>query len=234
MSDDDNRKQRRWWDDRRLGNLARGVFVLLLIANVGAVAVAMLRDDPAPPPPPPAPASSARLVLVSEHQGVLDSATGRLDTVPNADCYSLGPFATEQAMNTALDRIAPLADVTRERRLTTATQEGFVVMIDPAADRESALAGARELNEAGIRDYYVITAGDDENAISLGLYRDEVNAQRRQRQLAQAGFETRLIPRRTTFPVFWLDYAELPDRPIDWETLLVEVPDLARSPIPCF
>ena len=234
MTEESQFSVRQWFGHTRLAIVARAAFLLLLLANVGYLAASMLRTEPAPEPPPTVPDGVARLVLLSEQQGVLEPQNARLDTVPNASCYSLGPFATPENMEQALDVVAPLADTTRERRLMTAEQEGFVVAMDPAPTREAALQRARELNEAGIRDYYVITAGAEENGISLGLYRDEVNAQRRQRELAQSGFDARLLARRQSFPEYWLDYAELPDRPAQWESLLNEFPNLTRSSIPCF
>ena len=58
----------------------------------------------------------------------------------------------------------------------------------------------------GLTDYFVIVSGDMENSISLGLYRDEQNARKRQQALRALGFNPRVVPRYKTIDQFWLDY----------------------------
>ena len=108
-------------------------------------------------------------------------------------------------------------------RETRATQvRGYWVFLPAMASREQALAAARNLSQKGVRDYYVVTAGDQQNTISLGLFRDQGNAERRSAEITALGFSPKTNARSEDLPQYWLDYALSGDAPFDWRQ---QVPD---------
>ena len=74
------------------------------------------------------------------------------------------------------------------------------------ASRSEALAKGRELAAAKVKDYYVVTAGNHENTVSLGLYREQFNADNRINELSRKGFDVQKEVRIEQWPEFWLDY----------------------------
>ena len=99
--------------------------------------------------------------------------------------------------------------------------------------RNEALAAARELSKLDIKDYYVVTAGEHENTISLGVYRDTENAQSRLQELSNYGFKAQKEVRVEQWPEFWLDYAIASDRSIDLIDLQQQVPEISVNKVEC-
>lgn len=139
-------------------------------------------------------------------------------------CYSAGPFDNEATIQSAQEQLTPLVLKTSIRSLTTTQEAGYWVYLPAMPTRAEALAKGRELAAAKVRDYYVVTAGDHENTVSLGLYREQYNADNRIAQLSRKGFNVQKKVRIEEWPEFWLDFsvtkeqqAELPDLANDFE-----------------
>jgi hypothetical protein len=82
-----------------------------------------------------------------------------------------------------------------------------------------------------VRDYYVVTAGDQENTVSLGLFRDLANAEKRRDELSAQGFTAVLEPRTEDAAQWWIDLAAEPG--FDWTVLLPKARDLQARPVAC-
>jgi hypothetical protein len=95
---------------------------------------------------------------------------------------------------------------------------GYRVYLPAAADREQALATARSLSARGIADYYVVTAGDQVNTVSLGIFRELENATKRRDSVAVLGFNAVVEPRTEPEKQWWIDLAAVAG--FDWRTVL--------------
>ncbi len=84
-----------------------------------------------------------------------------------------------------------------------------------------------------MRDYYVVTAGDQQNTISLGLFRDQGNAERRRAEIAALGFVPKVNPRTEDLPSYWLDFALAGGDPLDWRSRIAASTDLREDTIAC-
>ena len=93
---------------------------------------------------------------------------------------------------------------------------------------------ARQLSTKGVRDYYVVTAGDQQNTISLGLFRDQGNAEKRRNEISALGFKPELIARTEELPVYWIDFAQDAHAPVNWRAHVVGQNDLRQQPVTCF
>lgn len=205
---------------------ARALFVLLLLMNLGVAAWWMLRT---PPPAPALPASEPdvpALRLLSELERadpdtpVPELAEPRSTEADLASlrCLQIGPFLTQADLRRAINALTPNAERIQFRETRVLANRGFWVFLPAQASREAALAAARELSSKGLRDYYVVTAGERENTISLGLFRDIANAEQRRDQVRAAGLEPELQPRTDEIPNYWIDLAVQPD--VDWRLRL--------------
>lgn len=83
------------------------------------------------------------------------------------------------------------AEVFALRRERHRTPENFQVYLPPLADREAAVAAAREIRDRGVRDIDVVRAGRLENGISFGVYRVAENTRRRVASLERLGYPVR-------------------------------------------
>lgn len=103
-------------------------------------------------------------------------------------CFRLGPFLDEGAAESALVSTRALVEQIQVKQDSIRQTRGYWVYLAPESSRENSLKTARQLSAANIRDYYVVTAGENENAISLGMFKDAINADRRIAQIAGLGF----------------------------------------------
>lgn len=71
---------------------------------------------------------------------------------------------------------------------------GLFVMIPALPDLEAGKKKVAELKEAGIKDMWLFRKGENANAISLGLFGNKVNADRRAEMVRKAGFTVEVRP----------------------------------------
>src|SRR5699024_3749865 len=110
---------------------------------------------------------------------------------------------------------------------------GWWVYLPAFSTQEQALATARSLADKGVRDYYVITAGDRQNTVSLGLFHNEENARHRCARIDKLGFKPKLTQRTETLPEYCVDIALPATRGFDWRAW-VKAPAISAAAINCF
>lgn len=153
---------------------------------------------------------------------------------PRDACKTLGPFMTAADMRAAMQNLSPHVARIQYREEQVNRSHGYWVYLPAATTRETALADARQLAAKGIRDYYVVTAGDTQNTISLGLFNDQANADRRVATVQKAGFAAKVEQRIDMATTYWLDYAVPPGKAFDWTAWLPDRNDLHAKSIDCF
>lgn len=219
----------------------RLLFLLLLALNIGVSAWLLLAPPPRAGAFAPTDPGVAELVLLSERDRGGEASAAELASAPEAasdlrndTCVSIGPFPTQADMRAALNSLTPLVPRIQYRDAHTTETRGFWVFLPAQPNREKALTLARALSSKGVRDYYVVTAGDQQNTISLGLFHEQVNAQKRLNEIAALGFAPQLIARTEDLPVYWIDFAENTLRPVDWRSHVNPQLDLRQQAVTCF
>lgn len=219
---------------------ARILFILLLAANLGLGAWLWQSARPAPPLPAVDP-GVAKLALLSERE-VRDpnAATAELAAAPETveewqarRCLAIGPFSTQSDARAALDRLTPYVERIRVREEYVRQSRGYAVFLPAPATREEALAAARALQQRGVRDYYVVTAGPQQNTISLGLFSSRENAERRVADVTLLGFRPAITERIDDRAVVFVEVVPVADRDLDWRSVLPATA-LSERPVACF
>jgi hypothetical protein len=188
--------------------ILRLTVLLLLLLNLAAAAW-WLWAVPAPRVLPATQAGVPTLHLL--HEALPRAATqaltasGAAAPAAPAQCLSVGPFTTQAQMQQAFAALAARVPRIQYRVAESAVSRGWWVYLT-APGREQALATARALAAHGVRDDYVITAGDQQNSISLGLFQDPGNARRRQAQLRALGFPAQLRQRVEQVPQYYIEF----------------------------
>lgn len=109
-------------------------------------------------------------------------------------CVALGPFADRAAATSAQGKAGNVISQVRLREQPAASGSArYRVMLPAAASREEALATVKRIVAAGLSDYYIISQGEDTNAVALGQYRNREGAERRMAAVQAAGFQPRLV-----------------------------------------
>ena len=198
----------------------RNFAALLLLLNAAAAAYAWFNPSPLPARPLAVDADIPALVLLDERSDSdLQSAgavvAARLGAAPSPDqgvvpsevlepvgavnsdqrCAAFGPFEKRSDANAWLRAVEGRLSVHKIQQKEEMVARGFWVYLTPNSDREAALTQSRKLAAAGVRDYYVVTAGENENSISLGVFRDAINADKRVAQVQALGFYPKRVER---------------------------------------
>lgn len=218
----------------------RLVFLLLFALNLGAAAWLLFGRAPAQRLPPVTDPGVPALRLLSERPhpvvaaGAEPARASTSTRVARDVCHTLGAFTTAVDMRAAMQALTPHVARIQYRQVTVNRSHGYWVYLPAAASREAALDEARQLAAKGVHEYYVVTAGDQQNMISLGLFNDEANARKRLDELQQLGFKVKLEQRIDSEPAYWVDFAVPPDSTFSWSAWLPGRSDLAAKPIDCF
>ena len=219
--------------------ILRGLVVFLACLNLGVALWWWLHRDYVPPVPPAQEEGTGTLVLLGEAEAPPPTDLADVGAVPvpmpaAAACLSIGPFGTPAELRGAMSALTPLVARIQFREVAAQALRGYRVYLPAAGNREEALAAARQLAARGVRDYYVVTAGNQQNSISLGLFRERANADRRRAEIAGLGFAPEVTERVEDLPVYWLDVAVRPDAPFDWRDHLPDFLGIRDESIACF
>jgi hypothetical protein len=218
----------------------RLLFVLLMALNI-AVGAWLLLGQPYAHGGSPTDPGVTELRLLSEVPEPASSAPAVASVIAAAGsaqsgekrCMTLGPFPTPQDLRKVRQALAPQVTRTRSRQEQTTQTTGWWVYLPASGTRAQALALARRLGERQIGDYFVVSSGEQPNAISLGLFKDPDNARNRRDEVVKAGFPARMEERSETVPEYWLDLVTIQGSQLDWRS------DIADSKVgshstPCF
>ncbi|HKT27165.1 SPOR domain-containing protein, partial [Dyella sp.] len=172
--------------------LLRLLFVLLIALNIAVGAWLLLGQndthasfatDPGVPklhllselPPPattvahaasvPPPATAAAPTPAPASTNAAAAATPNANTL-SYQCMALGPFATQEDLRIARNALGSEAQRMRARQEQTTQTRGWWVHLPPSPNHAAALAQARQLGARNIQDYFVVSAGDNQNTVS--------------------------------------------------------------------
>lgn len=218
----------------------RALFILLLALNIGGACWLLFAPRAQPEAERATDPGVARLILLSERDGgiadptELASAPESAEDLARDECRRLGPFPTQADTRNAMGVLTPLTKRIRSRETRATQTRGYWVFLPAMASREEALGIARELSGKGVRDYYVVTAGEQQNTVSLGLFRDQGNAERRRVEIAALGLKPEIATRTEELPQYWLDFALAGAEPPDLPTLAGAPRDARVETIACF
>lgn len=216
--------------------MVRGLVVLLACMNLAVALWWALHAVPKVVPPPPVDAGVGGLVLLGEAEAPPSADAVELAGVPapmpeQPVCLSIGPFTTPAQLRAAVNALTPRVARIQFREVPATELRGYRVFLPAAGSREQALATARQLAARGVRDYYVVTAGEQENTVSLGLFRELANAEKRRDDLQAQGFRAQLEPRTEQASQWWIDLVAAPG--LDWAAALGGGEGLEARPANC-
>jgi hypothetical protein len=120
-------------------------------------------------------------------------------------CYRLGPFASSEAADQAMVRLGEQKISAERQQEERRTVTGYRVYLPPFPTRQAAEEKRRELTRLGFKDHAVISEEGLPNALSLGVYSIEANAQRHLARLAARDIKAELQPLHQVRVVYWLE-----------------------------
>ncbi len=148
-------------------------------------------------------------------------------------CMTLGPLDTRaqagQIMQALRSKVPAIQFHTQQAQVS----RGWWVYLPPMKRRKQALEVARSLASKGVHDYYVISAGERENTISLGLFNDPNNARRRLAAMIAMGFHPQLTQRIEQVEQYYVDFVIPTQFGFDWARYVPDASILQAARHPC-
>ena len=148
-------------------------------------------------------------------------------------CFHIGPFPDADLAARAETRLNELP-LTYSRRAEEIRTTAYQVYLPPLPSQKAAERKRRELTRLGFKDHALMQEEGMQNAISLGLFTVEANAESRVRELAAKKVQAKIQPFQQTRTRFWLDVAvkapvETVDKlkQIDWAARDVQVQEIS-------
>ena len=151
----------------------------------------------------------------------------------NQECYTVGVFNSKTESTVILNALKKDVLKIRTRKIISSQEAGYWVYIPAKNSRNEALDIGRKLSELNIKDYYVVTGGENENTISLGLYRDVNNADSRLQELQSKGFDAKKQIKIEQWPEFWIDYSIASDQVYKLTDVTQINPKISSNKVEC-
>ena len=183
---------------------------LLVLLNIGLLMWgAWYKDSAVPEPATPLPSIAQKQMLLLTEPGAKPVARSasqpekQLEAIQHV-CYAVGPFGSARAAAAGGTHLRKLGLVYRLRSKETESKI-YRVYLPPMASNSEALAMQRQLRKLGFKDNTILRERAMNNAISVGVYAKQTNANRTLRELKRNGILARIqiIDKVTTQN--WLD-----------------------------
>ncbi len=194
-----------------MNTFGKSLFALLILANVGLWLwmTGFRQGDAVPIEGPRSAIQPEKLRLLTEpgvsvQERAPDAPVSPALANAAAGCYRLGPFADDAATGKAIDVLKqiPLAYQRQQEEQTVVT--GYRVYLPPQASRDAAEKKRRQLTRLGFKDHSLIQEEGLQNAISLGQFTVEANAQKHLQALAAKKVEAKMQTHTQTRTRHWL------------------------------
>ncbi len=166
-------------------------------------------------------------------------AKAGLRTGAGTVCFRIGPFPDVDIVARTESRLNELELTYSRRQEETRTIAGYLVYLPPLSSLEAVERKRQELTRLGFKDHALMQEEGMQNAISLGVFTVEANAESRVRELAVRNVPARMQPFELSRKRFWLDVAvNFPSNTlaklgqIDWDVPVQEISCPAGTSLP--
>jgi hypothetical protein len=144
-------------------------------------------------------------------------------------CISIGPFAQITDENTVEQKLREAGYAVTTRTERGDVFAGFWVSLPAFSTRLEAETALAKLHTNGIDDAYLLTEETPPNVISLGLFSEQGNAERRRDEVIKLGFTPTIQSRNRTGELGWIDIKlKQPGQDIDPTLLQPQVGAILR------
>ena len=151
----------------------------------------------------------------------------------NRQCFTLGPFHLSGDMDDVRGRLQDVSIRISERETEALVEKGYWVYMPPYASLLEANKELLALQALGLNDVGIIYDGEWANAVSLGYFMRQENAQRRKQDLERRGHNPVIRIQRQAEPRYWLDYEQSPGSALIALDMQSRPNDFMQRPVPC-
>ena len=174
-----------------------------------------------------------RLVLLSEVAQVPAGSGSGTAAVP-ALCPAVGPWESSLMADASLRKLASKGYKGELRPVRVMKDRLFWVYLPPYGERAQALAVLRELQARDV-DSFVVSEGDDRNAISLGYFSSGESARGLSVKMQNVGYPAAVRETAREVTEYWLVFrpAGIPDKGAALQALQGSASSLSTEQVAC-
>jgi hypothetical protein len=187
----------------------RIAFYVLLFANLAYLAWSQWVDVPVPAAVTGSSSKLARLVLVDESPATTAGAPGVRGS-SLAQCVSVGPFDDIPSAAHGADVLRKKGFDSRQRTQPAIGTDGYWVYVGGLATPDVAKLALQSLRNDGIKEATVIQPSEEERRISVGLFTERAQADRRVQEVRKLGLKAEVAERKLPSTLYWVDVAVNP------------------------
>lgn len=121
-------------------------------------------------------------------------------------CALVGPWTKQSEAQEYLSKLGQQGASASVRQLNATEQELSWVYLPPFATEEDALSALRQLQRLGV-DSFITRDGDQENAISLGYFKNRDSARGVQQRIEREGYQAKIRQMDREVTEYWLQIA---------------------------
>jgi len=151
----------------------------------------------------------------------------------NRQCFSLGPFHTSEDRDDVRALLQEVSASISERETQALVEKGYWVFMSPYESLLEANQALISLQALGLKDIGVIYNGEWKNAISLGYFLRQENAQRRKKSLEERDYTPSIRVQRQSESRYWLDYEQYPGSVLITLDMQNRPNDFMQRTLPC-
>ena len=151
----------------------------------------------------------------------------------NRQCFSLGPFHSSKDKDEVRLLLEEVSTRIDERQTEALVEKGYWVFMPPYESLLEANKALISLQALGLEDIGIIYDGEWKNAISLGYFMRQGNAQRRKESVESKGYAPMIRVQRQGEPRFWLDYEQSPGSDLVVLDMQNRPNDFMQRALPC-
>ncbi len=203
--------------------MRRWIFALLVLLNLGLLIwgvfyIEVERAETPELPPEIAPEkmrllkkeavrskTRAARIVDADLKPVVSTVSTPSGAAGSLDCYAIGPLTEVSQVQRIEQGLGGRSFHRREEAAHVVT--GYRVYLPSFATREEAERKRRELTKLGFKDHALLQEEGFQNALSLGLFSVEENAQARIQSLAEKGILAQMQKLDQTRVLYWIEFA---------------------------
>jgi len=135
-------------------------------------------------------------------------------------CIALGPFMKKRNTKATITDLNAMGLASKIRRANQTQNQRFWVYLPAYPSRQEAIDEAEKLASQDISDYFIISDGRRDNAISLGIYNTKLDANQRTKEIRTLGYNPKVDAFHGKVSIFWIDVRT--NKTVDWHGYLDE------------
>jgi hypothetical protein len=189
--------------------------IVVLLANLAFLAWSQWIDVPVSAIAAESASKLPTLQMVGERKAAVRPVAHPVETEHGASslaqCVSVGPFDDLPSASRGADVLRKKGFDSRQRSQPAAGTEGYWVYVAGLTTPDVAKLAMQSLEKGGIREATALLPSQEERRISVGLFMDRDQADKRIQEVRRLGLKAEIAERKLPSTLYWVDVAISPE-----------------------